>query len=314
MRQSITTVAGIDTGKAFLDLAVIPGGPVFRVGNDPQGWREAIERLQRAGVERVGIEASGGYERGAVIALEQVGLAVVRHQPAQIRLFARMRLQRAKNDRIDAQVIAAFTALVHPQRPPTDPQLQALGDHLVYIEQLGEDIARLKTRLEHQHDERLAELIKTDIALLKRRQAVERGMLEAALRLDAALSRRLDLLLSVPGIGLPTALALVIQMPELGSITREQAAALIGLAPFDRDSGQHRGQRHIAGGRARPRKALYAAALPAAFQWNRQLVALYRRLRANGKAHKQALVACARKLVIFANTVLARDTPWQTQN
>jgi transposase len=314
MKQSITSVAGIDTGKAFLDIAVFPGGAVFRVGNDPRGWTEAIDLLRQAGVERAGIEASGGYERGVIAALEEAGLTVVRHQPAQVRMFARLRLQRAKNDRLDAKAIAAFTALVHPERPPADPRLQGLGDHLVYIEQLADDIARLKTRLEHQHDERLAELIKADIAALKRRRAGELRMLEARLRQDEVLSRRLDLLLSIPGIGPPTALALVIQMPELGSITREQAAALIGLAPFDRDSGQHRGQRHIAGGRARPRKALYAAALPAAFRWNPQLVALYQRLRARGKAHKQALVACARKLVIFANTVLARNTPWQTQS
>lgn len=314
MKQSTTLVAGIDTGKAFLDIAVFPGGAVFRVGNDLQGWSEAIDRLRQAGVERTGIEASGGYERGAVAALEEAGLTVVRHQPAQVRMFARMRLQRAKNDRLDAKAIAAFTALIHPERPPADPHLQVLADHLVYIEQLAEDIARLKTRLEHQCDERLAKLVEADIVGLKRRRAGELRLLEARLRLDEALSRRLDLLLSIPGIGLPTALALVIQMPELGRITREQAAALIGLAPFDRDSGQHHGQRHIAGGRARPRKALYAAALPAAFRWNPQLVALYQRLRTRGKAHKQALVACARKLVIFANTVLARNTPWQTQS
>ncbi|KQX43107.1 hypothetical protein ASD04_03965 [Devosia sp. Root436] len=109
---------------------------------------------------------------------------------------------------------------------------------------------------------------------------------------------------------MPTALALLIGMPELGQLSREQAAALIGLAPFDRDSGQHKGQRHIAGGRARPRTAIYAAALPAAYRWNSQLVALYKRLTENGKPHKVALVACARKLVIFANTVLQRDKPW----
>lgn len=130
------------------------------------------------------------------------------------------------------------------------------------------------------------------------------------MRADKALGRRLDLLLSVPGIGMPTALALLIAMPELGSISREQAAALIGLAPFDHDSGKHHGRRHIAGGRARPRQALYAAALPAAYRWNRQLMALYARLTAAGKPHKLALVACARKLVIFANTVLQRGQPW----
>ena len=220
-------------------------------------------------------------------------------------------LKRAKNDRLDARLIAAFTAQDQDkQRVAPDRALQGLADHLVFIEQIGQDIARLKTRLEHSRDPRIVALIKADIAALKLRQRHERALLEADVRQSAALARRLDLLLSIPGIGLPTALALVIGMPELGQISREQAAALIGLAPFDHDSGQHRGQRHIAGGRARPRSAVFAAALPAAYRWNNQLIALYQRLIAAGKPHKLALVACARKLVIFANTVLQRDQPW----
>jgi transposase len=116
--------------------------------------------------------------------------------------------------------------------------------------------------------------------------------------------------LSVPGIGERTALALIIRMPELGRLSREQAAALAGLAPFDDDSGKHKGQRRIAGGRARLRRSLFAAALPAAFRWNKALVALYQRLTARGKAHKAALTACARKLLVYANTVAQRGTPW----
>lgn len=130
------------------------------------------------------------------------------------------------------------------------------------------------------------------------------------LRLHDDLGRRLDLVLSVPGIGERTALALIIRMPELGRVSREQAAALAGLAPFDDDSGTHKGQRHIAGGRSRLRRSLYAAALPAAFRWNNALIGLYARLVARGKAHNAALVACARKLLIYANTIVARGTPW----
>jgi transposase len=118
------------------------------------------------------------------------------------------------------------------------------------------------------------------------------------------------LVLSVPGIAERTALAILIRLPEPGTFSREQAAALAGLAPFDHDSGAQRGQRRIAGGRARPRRSLYAAALPAACRWNPALIALYRRLRERGKPHKAALVACARKLLIYPNTVLARRTPW----
>lgn len=310
MSHSSTFVAGIDTGKAALDLAVTPGEGWLRVNNDAAGWQAAAEWLLKAGVDRVGIEASGGYERGVVAALREAGFKVILHQPLQVRLFARMRLQRAKNDRLDARVIAAFTVLFGMDRAAADPTLAGLHEHLVFIDQLVQDIARLKTRLEHLHDTRLASLVAADIAALKARLRDERRRLERAVRADKALGRRLDLLLSVPGIGMPTALALLIAMPELGSISREQAAALIGLAPFDHDSGKHHGRRHIAGGRARPRQALYAAALPAAYRWNRQLMALYARLTAAGKPHKLALVACARKLVIFANTVLQRGQPW----
>ncbi|SUS08311.1 transposase (fragment) [uncultured Defluviicoccus sp.] len=124
------------------------------------------------------------------------------------------------------------------------------------------------------------------------------------------LAKRFTLVLSVPGIGDRTALALLLRLPELGAVSREQAAALAGLAPFVQQSGRWQGERHIAGGRSRLRRSLYAAALPAAFRWNRALKALYRRLTERGKPHTVALVACARKLLIFANTVVARGTPW----
>lgn len=135
----------------------------------------------------------------------------------------------------------------------------------------------------------------------------------SAIRQYRDLAERLDLLNSIDGIGLPTAVAILVRMPEIGRVTREEAAALVGLAPYDDDSGKYVGLRHIAGGRERLRGALYAAALPAAHRWNPQLIALYQRLIAAGKKHKVALVACARKLLIFANTVVARGTPWSRQ-
>jgi transposase len=134
--------------------------------------------------------------------------------------------------------------------------------------------------------------------------------LRAALRQEPDLAQRLVLVESIPGIGPRTATTLVLRMPELGQVTREQAAALAGLAPFDDDTGQHSGERHIAGGRAPVRKALFAASLAAAFHWNPTLIAFYRRLRDKGKAHTEVLIACARKLLVYANTVLTRGTPW----
>lgn len=305
-------VAGIDTGKDWLDIAIVGGPEQFRVGNGSAGWQQAGAHLLSAGVGQVGIEASGGYERGVVAALRAEGLEVVLCQPVQVRLFARLQLQHAKTDRLDAALIAAFTARHGAARPAPDPRRDQWAGHLGYIEQLTQDIARLKTRLEQQHEPRLRQHLTDDIKTLSRRREAERQNLAAQLRADAELARRLDLLLSIPGIGLPTALALMVHMPELGRLSRQQATALAGLAPFARDSGRHNGAPHIAGGRAQLRTALYAAALPAAFRWNPAIVSLYRRLTANGKPHKLALVACARKLLIFANKVIERATPWLT--
>ena len=135
----------------------------------------------------------------------------------------------------------------------------------------------------------------------------------AAIREHRDLAERLDLIYSVSGAGMPTAVAILVRMPEIGKLSREQAAALAGLAPYDDDSGERGGARHIDGGRKRLRRALYTAALPASFRWNPHLIALYQRLIAAGKGHKRALIACARKLLIFVNTVVARGTPWQKE-
>jgi transposase len=312
MAKHSMNVAGIDTGKAVLDIAVHGRAECWQVSNDPAGFRRLAKILFDAGVGHVGIEASGGYERGVVAYLREAGLRVSLHQPVQIKAFARMRLRRAKNDRLDAHLIAAFTAILGLERPAPDKRFQAFADHLTFIEQVEDDIVRAKTRLEHQRDPRLRRQLENDLDRARRRRQAELVRLMAALRAHEDIARRLDLVLSIPGIGERTAVALIVGIPELGSLTREQAASLAGLAPFDDDSGQRAGDRHIAGGRARVRTALYAAALPASYRWNDALVALRTRLTAHGKTHKQTMIACARKLLIYANTVLERGAPWQT--
>jgi transposase len=242
--------------------------------------------------------------------LRAEGFTVLVLQPIQVKAFARMRLRRAKNDVLDAVIIAAWAAMIDPPRVEPDARLAQLTDHLTFVEQAEEDIARFKTRLEHIEDPRLRRLVDADIVRLKARRTAELRRIVKQLRGHDDLGRRLDLVLSVPGIGERTAVALIVRMPELGRISREEAAALAGLAPFDDDSGTHRGQRHIAGGRGRLRRSLYAAALPASFQWNKALCEFYARLKARGKEHVAILVACARKLLIYANTVVARGTPW----
>jgi transposase len=310
MNDIITLTAGIDTSKAKLDVAVYGRTERWQVPNALQGWRRLAADLAKVGVTRIGIEATGGYERGGVGYLRAAGFTVLVLQPIQVRAFARVHLRRAKNDALDAMLIAACAATIDPPSIEPDDRLTELAGQLTFVEQIEEDIARLKVRLEHIDEPRLRRLVLTDIARLKTRRTAELLRIVRQLRLHEDLARRLDLVLSVPGIGERTALAIIVRMPELGRIDREKAAALAGLAPFDDDSGKHKGERHIAGGRARLRRSLFAAALPAAFRWNKALIALYTRLIARGKAHNEALIACARKLLIYANTVVQRGTPW----
>jgi transposase len=304
------TTAGIDTSKAKLDIAVHGGTSRWQVENTLKGWRQLANLLAEAGVTRAGIEATGGYEQGVVAHLRTCGLSVIVLQPIQVKAFARFKLKRAKTDKLDAELIAACTAAFDQPERQSDERLNKLAHHLTFVEQAEEDLARIKIRLEHIVQPRLRKIAMADIARLSLRRAAELKRIEASLRAHKDLARRFDLVLSIRGIGERTTISLIVRMPELGAITREEAAALAGLAPYDDTSGKHDGQRHIAGGRGRVRRSLYAAALPAAFRWNPALIALYKRLTAKGKSHNAALVACARKLVIFANTVLERDSPW----
>jgi transposase len=310
MTQTNILTAGIDTSKAKLDVAVHSRTERWQVANALPGWRALAANLAKIGVTRIGIEATGGYERGVVQHLRAAGFTVQVLQPIQVKAFGRAHLRRAKNDALDAALIAACTAAIDQPRIAPDPRLAELAANLTFLEQLEEDIARFKTRLEHIDEPGLRRLVNSDITRLKARKAAQIRYLAKHLRDHDDLAKRLALVLSIPGIGERTALALIIRMPELGQISREEAASLAGLAPFDDDSGLHRGQRHIAGGRGRLRKSLFAAALPAAFRWNQALIALYARLTAKGKVHNAALIACARKLLIYANTVVQRGTPW----
>jgi transposase len=303
--------AGIDTGKYKLDVAIDGRREQLQVENTPEGHAALLAWLRQHRVKRVGIEASGGYEQPVVVELRRQRFVVVVFQPAQVRAYAKFHLQLAKNDKIDAALIAACTAAAHKIHPAPDPRLAAFAEHLTLIDQIGEDARRLKNRIETCRDRRIKQLWKEELVRLKKREKAELKLLLVSIRKHDDFAKRLDLIHSIDGIGLPTAVAILVRMPEIGQITREQAAALAGLAPYDDDSGKYAGARHIAGGRERLRHALYAATLPASFRWNKQLIALYQRLTAAGRGHKRAMVACARKMLIFANTVVARGTPWQ---
>jgi transposase len=311
MTKHTTICAGIDTGKRKLDVAIEGHREQLQVENSPEGHKILVAWLRQHGVKRVGIEASGGYEQPVVAELRRKRFVVVVFQPAQVRAYAKFHLQRAKNDKIDAALIAACTAAVRKIHAAPDPRLLPFAERLTMIDQISEDIARLKNRIESCRNARIEELWQEDIARLKKREKAEFNALVALIRKHPDLAKRLELINSVDGIGLPTAVVILVRLPEIGRITREQAVALAGLAPYDDDSGEQVGVRHIEGGRKRLRRAVYTASLAASFRWNPQLIQLYQRLIAAGKEHKQALVACARKMLIFANTVVARGTSWR---
>jgi transposase len=310
MSKPTTLTAGIDTGKHKLDVALAGQREQLQFDNSADGHAALSSWLRDHRVRRVGIEASGGYEWAVVSALRRDGLVVIVFQPAQVRAYAKYRLQRAKNDKIDAALIAACAAEAKKIHAPPDPRLAAFAGPLTLIEQLGEEVARFKTYREGSREPEARRFWEQKIAEFKRLQAQKLKQLVVAIRQYRDLGARLGLIASVDGIGLRTAVAILVRMPEIGRITREQASALVGVAPYDDDSGGHVGVRHIEGGRKRLRRSLYAAAGVARLRWNPQLIALYKRLKAAGKLHKVALVACMRKLIIFANTVVARGTPW----
>jgi transposase len=310
MSKDSMICAGIDTGKHKLDVALDGYSEELQIDNTADGHAALSVWLKQRRVKRVGIEASGGYEQEVVSGLRRDGFVVVVFQPAQVRAYAKFLLQRAKNDKIDAALIAACTAAVKKIHAPPDPRLAPLAEQMTLIDQLTDQVAGCKNFREGSREPRIRQLWKEQIAHFNKLLRAELKQLVAAIRQHHDLAERLDLIESVDGIGLKTAVAILVRMPEIGRVTREQAAALAGVAPFDDDSATHVGIRHIGGGRERLRGSLYKAALAAAFHWNPQLIALYRRLTAAGKLHKVALIACARKLLIFVNTVVERGTPW----
>lgn len=308
-----TTIAGIDVGKYWLDAAVHGQATPLRVTNDAAGIATLSRWLATHGVGRVGLEASGPYDRQVRADLQSAGLEVVLHQPVEVKLFGRIRRQRAKNDRLDARLIAAATAGIERRPMRHDPRLAGLAERLTVYEHVSDTIARLKSLLESVglDDLRRAVLDQIETLTALKTQLAERAM--AAITDQPDLRHRLELLKSLPGFGPVVATSMLIRMPELGDMQHGQPASLIGVAPHDRDSGTHAGTRFIAGGRSRPRRMLYIAAL-AAKRCDPDLKAFAQRLQANGKPKKPVIVAIMRKLIEAANFVLKRNAPWTDKN
>jgi transposase len=307
-----TKVAGIDVGKARLDAAVHGLSTPMSAPRTAEGVLTLIERFKAHGVGRVGLEATGGYERMVVSALQAAGLEVVVHQPMEVRLFARLKRQRAKSDRIDAQIIAAATAHTDAVTAAREPLLHELAERLTAYEQITDLAATLKTACEHIALPDLMQDFHAQIralTVLKRKLAAE---ILTKLKAHPQLGPRHALLMSLKGVGPLIAAALIVRMPELGAMKRGQAASLLGVAPFDRDSGTYKGQRFIAGGRSRPRRMLYLAAIVAK-RCDPAFKAFAKRLTDKGKPAKVAIVAVMRKLIEAANLILARGQPWLDQ-
>jgi transposase len=313
MAQSNIITAGIDTAKDKLDVALQGQPRTLTIPNTKQGFIQLVAHLAKAGVSCVGIEATGKYQRPVTRHLEQAGLRVFVIQPLHIKAFAGVQGQRAKSDPIDAKLIAAFTALFHDQlKLPPEARFDALADALCFVEQIEDDIVRFKNRLEQATNAGQRRFYTNEIKRFTQRRDAALRRLGADLRKHPDLAQRVTLLLSIPTIGERTAISLVIRMPELGQVSREQAAAIAGLAPFVRQSGTWKGQTHIGGGRTGLRRALYMPAMAGATRHNPVLKAFYARLIAAGKPAKSALTACMRKLLTIANAVVARGTPWHT--
>jgi transposase len=306
--------AGIDVSKQQLDVCCADAA--WQASNDAPGWDELIARLKAANVDLVVLEATGGYERGVVCALQAAGMAVARINPRQGRDFAKSMGALAKTDRIDARCLRDFADVLarHAQREqyilaPADPQREALAALMLRRSQLIDMRVAEQQRL-HQANARAARSIRAVIKTLERQiRDIERDVDE---HLDRHFKGQRQLLQSVTGVGAATTLVLVAGLPELGRLGRRAISKLVGVAPLADDSGQRKGQRHIWGGRAQVRTALYMATL-SAMQFNPAIAPLYQRLVAVGKPKKVAMVACMRKLLVILNAMVRDGAMWDAK-
>jgi transposase len=302
---------GIDVAKATLDIAVRPSGERWSTPNDEAGISALVARLRPLAPALIVLEATGGFETATVAAVAAAGLAVVVANPRQVRDFARATGQLAKTDALDAQILALFAERVRPEpRPLPDAATQTLDALLTRRRQLLEMLTAEKNRLGFAAATPVRRDITQHIHWLERRLRDVDADLEHAVHASPVWRAKEDLLRSVPGVGPVVSRTLLGELPELGTLTHKQIAALVGVAPRACDSGTLRGKRLVWGGRAPVRAALYMGALVAT-RCNPAIRAFYARLRTAGKAPKVALVACMRKLLTILNAILRTGTPWR---
>lgn len=299
---------GIDVSKGQLDVALCPGR-ICSVPNDEGGFAQILERLKANPPALVVLEATGGLEIPLTGTWAAAGVPVVVVNPRQVRDFAKATGQLAKTDAIDAQVLARFAEVIRPEpRRLPDEQTQALAARVTRRRQLIEMLTAEKNRLASARPA-IRKNLRAHITWLERALHQADTDLADAMRQSPIWREKDELLRSVPGIGPVLTTTLLANLPELGTLTHKQIAALVGVAPLNRDSGTLRGRRTVWGGRAQVRTALYMAAIVAA-RFNPVIRTFYQRLCTAGKAKKVALVACMRKLLTIVNAMLKHRTPW----
>lgn len=306
---AVPQFVAIDVSKAMLDAATPEG--TWRAPNNLPGILALQKRLAHYERPRVVYEATGRYGRLLARQMGKAGIAISIVNPRQVRDFARASGQLAKTDAIDAKIILRFAQAMQPPETPQAPEnMERLTEQVRRRRQLVDMLATEKQRLSGLDDPDTLTSIRTHLAFLQGEIALCDARIQAEISADPALARKAYLLQSIPGIGAATAAVLIAELPELGSADQKQIAALAGVAPMNRDSGQWRGQAHISGGRLSVRCALYMATLPA-IRFNPAISTFYQRLRADGKPPKLAITAAMRKLIIIANAIIQQNRPWQ---
>lgn len=307
--EPTAVVVGIDVSKEHLDVAVAPSGETWQSRNDEAGIAALVKRVREIKPSLVVLEATGGYELTVSLALASAEIPLVVANPRQVRAFASATGRLAKTDRIDARVLAAFATQIKPEpRPLQGEAAQELQDLLRRRRQLVEMIFAERSRLELAR-KIVRKSLKKHIDYLERELRMTNTDLTRLIRESPVWREKDDLLQSVPGIGDVVSQTLVAELPELGRLNRRQIAALVGVAPINRDSGRKRGVRSTWGGRGRVRRVMFMSAL-VAVRWNPVIRAFYMRLVAAGKPKKVALTACMRKLLSILNTMLRENKPW----
>jgi transposase len=306
-----TCVVGLDVAKSKVDACIRSEGLRLSTPSTAEGEAKLLAWLRANRVGRAVMEASGGYERRWAEALRAAGVEVRIVDPKRIRHFAKAAGRLAKNDPIDAETIAWFAEAF----PDADPQPHdAAREELDRLVQARTALKDEEDRIKQQSEHRPPPIVAQALAAVAKAIRAERRKLEAVIaariKANPTFARRAEIIDSVPGLGDQTVAGVIAWLPELGHVANEAAAALLGAAPYDDDSGSRKGQRHIRGGRRKLRNLLYMPVMGAATRHNPVLKAYYQRLRARGKEAKVALIACMRKLIVILNTMLARDETW----